>query len=66
VDGRIGTSHLLWARALVGQGRYQEALPHAEMADTLLAKNAVSINAKQEASEAHQVLGNLQAKLAAQ
>lgn len=65
-DRRIGTSHLMWARALVGQGRYQEALPHAQIADTLLAKNAISVGAKQEASEAHQVLGTVQAKLAIQ
>jgi tetratricopeptide (TPR) repeat protein len=63
VDGRIGTSHLLWARALVGQGRYPEALPHAEIADTLLAKNAASVSAKQAATEAHQVLMDVQSKL---
>ncbi|MGC2512859.1 MAG: tetratricopeptide repeat protein, partial [Acidobacteriaceae bacterium] len=65
-DRRIGTSHLMWARALVGQGRYEEALPHARIADGLLAKNAMSVGAKQEASEAHQVLGTVQAKLAVQ
>jgi serine/threonine-protein kinase len=62
-DRRFGASHLLWARALVGQGRYQEALPHAEIADSLLAKNAVSIGAKQAASEAHQLLLKVQSKL---
>ena len=34
-DRRFGASHLLWARALAGQQRYQEALPHAEIADRL-------------------------------
>ncbi|HEX4022105.1 MAG TPA: serine/threonine-protein kinase [Acidobacteriaceae bacterium] len=63
-DRRFGTSHLLWARALVGQGRYQEALPHAEIADSLLARNAISIDAKQAAAEAHQVLLDVQVKLA--
>jgi tetratricopeptide (TPR) repeat protein len=63
-DRRFGTSHLLWARALVAQGRDQEALPHAEIADSLLARNAVSVNAKQDASEAHQVLADIQFKLA--
>ena len=53
----------MWARALVGQGRYQEALPHAEIADALLAKNAESVSAKQAASEAHQVLTGVQFKL---
>jgi tetratricopeptide (TPR) repeat protein len=63
-DRRIGTSHLMWARALAGQGRYQEALPHAEIANTLLARNAVSVDAKQAASEAQQVLTDVQFKLA--
>lgn len=64
-DPRIGTSHLLLARALIGQKRYQEALPHAEIADTLLSKNAVSQGAKQAAAEAHQVLLRVQSQLAA-
>ncbi len=63
-DRRFGASHLLWARALVGQGRYEEALPHAEIADRLLAKNAVSIGAKQAASEAHELLINVRSRLA--
>jgi tetratricopeptide (TPR) repeat protein len=63
-DRRFGVSHLLWARALVGQRRYKEALPHAEIANTLLARNAVSVGAKQEASEAHAVFMNVQARLA--
>lgn len=63
-DSRFGASHLMWARALVGQGRYQEALPHAQIADTLLTKNADSVSAKQAASEAHQVLTDVQFKLA--
>jgi tetratricopeptide (TPR) repeat protein len=63
-DSRFGASHLLWARALAGQGRYQEALPHAEIADTLLTRNAASASAKQAATEAHQVLTDVQLKLA--
>jgi serine/threonine-protein kinase len=62
-DGRIGTSHLLWARALVGQGRYQEALPHARIAETVLTRNAGSASARQAASEAHQVLLKVQSNL---
>ncbi len=62
-DRRFGASHLLWARALAGQGRYREALPHAQIADMLLAKNAVSPGAKQAGSEAHQVLLAVQSKL---
>jgi serine/threonine-protein kinase len=62
-DRRFGVSHLLWARALLGQKRYREALPHAEIADRLLAMNAVSLGAKQAGAEAHAVLVDLQAKL---
>jgi len=53
-DRRMGVSHLLWAQALVGQHRYEEALPHAEIADRLLV-NAVSPYAKQMDAEAHQI-----------
>ncbi|MGA3127399.1 MAG: serine/threonine-protein kinase [Candidatus Korobacteraceae bacterium] len=62
-DRRFGISHFVWARALVGQLRYQEALPHAEVADKLLALNAHSAGAKQAGAEAHQLLLNIQAKL---
>jgi len=49
---------------LTGQQRYEEALPHAEIADRLLAHNAVSTGAKQMGAQAHQVLVDLQSKLA--
>jgi tetratricopeptide (TPR) repeat protein len=62
-DRRFGASHLLWARALVGQQRYQEALPHAEIADKLLLSNAVSPGAKQMGAEAHQLLLDLRSRL---
>jgi serine/threonine-protein kinase len=62
-DRRFGASHLLWARALVGQGRYRDALPHAEIADQLLARNAVSVGAKQAGAEAHRLLLDIRAKL---
>jgi serine/threonine-protein kinase len=65
-DRRFGASHLLWARALAGQHRYQEALPHAEIADKLLAIGAVSLGAKQMGAEAHSVLLEIQMKLAAE
>ncbi|HEY2859643.1 MAG TPA: serine/threonine-protein kinase [Terracidiphilus sp.] len=65
-DRRFGASHLLWARALVGQGRYRDALPHAEIADQLLARNAVSVGAKQAAAQAHQVLSDIRARLGQQ
>jgi len=61
-DRRFGASHLLWAQALAGQHRYQEALPHAEIADKLLA-NGVSPGAKARSAEAHLLLLDLQSKL---
>jgi serine/threonine-protein kinase len=61
-DRRFGASHLLWARALAGQRRYSEALPHAEIAERLLARNAVSVGGKQAAAEAHQLLLDIQSK----
>jgi len=67
-DRRFGASHLIWARALVGQHRDEEALPHAVIADKLLSANAVSPGAKRMSSEAHELLVGIrsrQAKLAA-
>lgn len=63
-DRRFGASHLLWARALAGQQRYLEALPHAEIADRLLAHNAVSTGAKQMGAQAHEVLVDVRSQLA--
>jgi serine/threonine-protein kinase len=62
-DRRFGASHLIWARALAGQHRYQEAMPHAEIADKLLAIGAVSPGAKQMAAEAHLLLAEIQSKI---
>ncbi len=62
-DRRMGASHMIWAEALAGQGLYKEALPHAEIADKLLAMNAISEGAKQMSAEAHQTLLSIQAKL---
>ena len=61
-DRRFGATHLIWARALAGQHKYEEALPHAETADKLLA-NPISPGAKQMTAEAHQVLMDVQAKV---
>lgn len=61
-DRRMGASHLIWAEALAGQHRDQEALPHAQIADKLLAMNAFSAGAKQMSAEAHQVLLAVQSK----
>ena len=62
-DRRFGASHLLWAEALAGQHRDREALPHAEIADRLLI-NGFSSGAKHMDAEAHQLLIDIQARLA--
>ncbi|WP_263356016.1 serine/threonine-protein kinase [Acidicapsa ligni] len=61
-DRRLGTAQLLWARALVAEHRYPEALPHAEYAARLLT-HGVSGEAKRMDSQAVQVLGGIQAKV---
>ena len=62
-DHRIGSSQLVWARALAGQHRYQEALHHAEIADSVLSQTGTSPNHQQSMTQAHQVLLNIQSKL---
>jgi hypothetical protein len=64
-DRRMGGSHLLWAKALIQQGRYTEALPHARIADELLANTAVSKGGREMTAEAHQVLLDVQSHLTA-
>jgi len=61
-DRRIGASHMMLARALAGENRIREALPHSEIADKILANGAVSPGAKAMSSEAHQLLIDLQSK----
>ena len=62
-DRRMGASHLLWAEALAGEGRYTDALPHAQLADKVLAVGAFSAGARQMTAEAHQTLLDVQARL---
>ena len=64
-DRRIGISQLKWAQALTGQGRYKEAEPHAEIANRILEKVVRSPGQKQTSVKAHQLLLDIQAKLAA-
>jgi serine/threonine protein kinase/tetratricopeptide (TPR) repeat protein len=61
-DRRFGASHMIWAEALVGQHRYQEALPHAQIAEKLLA-NSISEGAKEMTAESHQVFLDIEAHL---
>jgi eukaryotic-like serine/threonine-protein kinase len=63
-DHRMGSSHLLWARALAGEHRYREALPHAEIADRVLAQTLISPTQKQVSADAHRVLLEIQSNLA--
>lgn len=65
-DHRMGLSQLKWAQALVGQHRYKEALPHAVVADRILVKVVHSEGQKRTSATAHQVLMDIQTKLAAQ
>ena len=62
-DHRMGLSQLKWAQALVGQQRYKDALPHAEIADRILSKVVRSEGQKRTSTTAHQVLLDIQARL---
>ncbi len=62
-DRRFGACHMIWARALVGQGRYPEALPHAEIAAKLLTSRAISAKAKKAGADAQKLVAEIQAKL---
>ena len=64
-DHRMGLSQLKWAQALVGQHRYKDAQPHAEIADRILAKVQRSPGQKRTSATAHQVLLEIQSKLSA-
>ena len=59
---RLGTVHFVWARALAGQHRYPEALPHAQIADKLTENGNVPYT-QQVHSEAHQLLLDIQSKV---
>jgi serine/threonine protein kinase/predicted Zn-dependent protease len=58
---RLGAVHFVWAKALAGQHRYQEALPHLQVADKLT-ENGISPYAQQVYAEVHQLLLDVQAK----
>jgi serine/threonine-protein kinase len=61
-DRRIGEAQLLWARALMGEHRDAEALPHAQAAVTLL-HGGSSNDAKQMDMQAAALLAELRALL---
>jgi eukaryotic-like serine/threonine-protein kinase len=58
---RFGVTQLVWAQALAGQHRYQEALPHAVLADRLT-QNGNSPYAQHGHIEAHKTLLDIQSK----
>ena len=64
-DRRFGIAHLFWARALAGQNRYEDALPHAEIADKLLQVDA-NPGPNKLGVEAHQLLLDIKSRLASQ
>ncbi|HEY1901069.1 MAG TPA: protein kinase [Terracidiphilus sp.] len=59
---RIGVTHLVWARALAGEHRYQEALPHAVIADKITVSGNTPYTQLVH-REAHQTLADIQAKV---
>jgi predicted Zn-dependent protease len=61
-DRRICASEFVWARALAGEQRYKEALPHAENASKLVG-HALTPYSKQLEHEVVQLLQQIQAKL---
>jgi len=52
----------VWARALAGERRYQEALPHAQIAEKMT-ENGNTPYTQMVHTEAHQALEDIQAKL---
>jgi len=61
-DRRIGASQFVWARALAGEHRYKEALPHAELAARLVG-HGVTPYGRRLQQEAAQLLQQIQASL---
>jgi serine/threonine-protein kinase len=59
---RLAGLHLQWGRALAGMQRWDEALPHAEIADKVLGDHAVTPLQKSTAATAHTLLINVQQK----
>ena len=60
-DRRLGATNMAWALALAGQHRYQEALPHAELAAKLTTSGQTPYT-RRLGAEAQQVLTDIKAK----
>ena len=61
-DRRIGATSMAWAIALAGEHRYQDALPHAQLAATLTA-NGPTPYTRRMGAEAQKVLADIQANM---
>ena len=61
-DRRIGATQMAWALALAGQHRFDEALPHARIAEKLT-ENAPTPYSRRMGAEAKQVLADIQARM---
>lgn len=55
-DRTFGVANLNWARALAGERRWSEALPHAEFAEKVLSQKAVSPRAKDLVVQTRQLI----------
>ena len=63
LSNQMGIVHLVWGRALAGQGRNSEALVQAELADKAFSTEASKLpGAIANAKRAHQLVLDLQAK----
>ena len=62
-DRTFGLAHFIWARALTGQNRYREALPHAEFAAENLSRKAISPAAKTLVAKTQSLLREIREKL---
>jgi len=62
-DRTVGMEHFELARALDGEKKYSEALPHAELAETILAPTTVSEGAKKVLAQVRSLVQELRSRL---
>jgi eukaryotic-like serine/threonine-protein kinase len=62
-DRTVGMEHFELARALDGQAKYSAALPHAELAETILAPTTVSEGAKKVLADVRALAQELRSKV---
>jgi serine/threonine protein kinase len=61
-DRTVGMEHFELARALSGEGKYASALPHAELAETILAPTTVSEGAKKVLGDVRSLVQELRSQ----